>query len=120
MDCQIDIHDSEIDPIKDVCDSLEGHIGKFDTPERFREEVINRFHEIGFEVHCVFEARIIEGTEVFMPQITIVDRVTEFDPDRQVHEVVHDVLGTGESGFITRGGLIKEPPKKVHFPGGGQ
>jgi hypothetical protein len=70
----------------------------------FEAEIRGRFAEIGFTVDISWYTFSDGGApqEGAMPEITITGRTEKrlWDPDRQVHEAVHDVLGLGESGWI--------------------
>lgn len=105
-DMLIEVHDSEIIQIERVLQKLNERQGRYGVHlDGFRREIIERFENIGFQVAVkVFETDV-EGCFAF--DVDVVDRlVGEFDPDRQVHEAVHDVLGLGESGFIRTEGPV--------------
>jgi hypothetical protein len=115
----VDLHDSDILAIEPVINRINMKhaftIGDFD---RFKEEVINRFGEIGFDVDVIWDQVYeFQATEVREPTIQIRARIDgrEFDPDRQVHEVTHDILGIDEPGKITEKGTLKSVDKPVGF-----
>jgi hypothetical protein len=70
----------------------------------FEREIRGRFAEIGFTVDVNWYTFAVGGTpqEGAMPEITVTGRTMKinWDPDRQVHEAVHDVLGLGDEGWI--------------------
>lgn len=71
----------------------------------FEREMRDKAAELGFTINVNWYRYSIDGVEQdgAMPEITVTGRTDtafRFDPDRQVHEAVHDVLGLGESGWI--------------------
>lgn len=84
----------------------------------FEREIRDRFAALGFTVDVNWyrfgradgDGVLAEVEGAAMPEITITGRTAkiEWDPDRQVHEVVHDVLGLGDAGWIkTDPGTLK-------------
>lgn len=112
----IDLYDTEIMAIGDVLGQLNATTHHPRNLEGFRKEVIERFGLAGFVVTCV----VFESNEsgVFLPEITVVGRVEklpEFDHDRQRFEVQTDVAGISTPGAITPNGTIIEPSKSTAF-----
>jgi hypothetical protein len=71
----------------------------------FEREIRDRFAAIGFTVDVNWYRFAAAGQlqDGAMPEVTITGRVPggpPFDPDKRVHEAVHDVLGIGEEGWI--------------------
>lgn len=73
----------------------------------FEREIRDRFAKIGFLVNVNWHSYSVDGTEQedsALPEVTITGRTDDrfrFDPDRQVHEAVHNVLDLpGEEGWI--------------------
>lgn len=102
VEANIDLYDSEIVEIRRVLKAIQTNVGKRRNLETFRQEVINRFGEIGFTVEVrMYEAVRETDPEVGFvhPTITITGRIEqeeEYDHARQGHEVRADVLGTGQ------------------------
>lgn len=99
------LYDHEVEEILQVQQLLNARAGaKKHNYADFEKEIRGRFAGIGFTVDVnwyTFEAggKPQEGA---MPEITVTGRTEKvsWDPDRQVHEAVHDVLGLGEEGWI--------------------
>lgn len=72
----------------------------------FEREIRDRFARLGFTVDVNWYRFSVGGVEQdgAMPEITLTGRTDDkfqFDPDRQVHEAVHNVLELpGEDGWI--------------------
>lgn len=99
----IDLHDSEIIAAEKVLQKLNEKQGKSLNLEAFRREIIERFAS---EANLVVRVKPFttnqEGLFAFV--IEIIDRIAgQFDPDRQVHEAVNDLLDLGEGGVIQTG-----------------
>lgn len=95
-----EVYDSEVIEIEKVLDRLnERALGPVDY-DAFDREIKERFAEIGFVVQTSWWHTNVDGVK--RPDIVISDRIErkEFDYDRQVHEVVNDVLELGEGGVI--------------------
>lgn len=108
----IDLYDSELLGCERVIEILNQRQAKGGTNlEAFRQECIERFHDM---VNLKVDVKVYTTNEdgLFWFEIDIVDRLTEFDPDRQVHEVVNDILELGE------GGVIKSPSGLTVVQGG--
>lgn len=86
------------------------YTGRMRDVETMHREIIDRALEIGLVVTVVIEQDVDTG--VVWPSIEIVGRAekTEFDHERQHHEVVHDLLGLDEGGMIP-------VPHKIDRPG---
>jgi hypothetical protein len=101
----IDLYDHEIIAIDGVLEKLrfkQGHRHNYNDLER---EIRERFAEIGLVVSVTWREYAIGGVkqEGAMPDITPVARTEphEFDHDRQVHEVTHNILDIpGQEGVI--------------------
>lgn len=98
LDAEIDLYEEDILAIQRVITALSQNIGKQRNLEGFRQEVINRFGEIGFEVDVkLYEAqREGEGDEFIHPSITITGRIEpeeEFDHARQARQVQTNIRG---------------------------
>jgi len=88
----------------------------------FEREIRERFGQLGFTVDVNWYRFSLGGTEQdgAMPEITVTGRAEAhtFDPDRQVHEAVHDVLDLGEEGWIkTDPETLKRFKEGNHGPG---
>jgi hypothetical protein len=119
----VDLYDSDGLKIAPVVQRLNQHVFTITDFDAFREEVINRFGEIGYNVDVIWD-EVYEfrsggkSVEVREPTIQITSRVDPeagFDFDRQVHEVTHDILGVDEPGKITEKGTLKSVDKPVGF-----
>lgn len=115
----LDIYDSEVDKIHAVHRVLSSRAeGRVDR-DAFDREIHERFHEIGFTVstlwyHAADDRGAVDG--LVMPEITIngrIDAAHEFDYDRQVHEVTHDLLGIGDGGVINTGGPLPQSQREA-------
>lgn len=101
----IDIHDSEILRIEKVLSKLKSVSALPRNIDDFERRIVGEFADIGFRVEVKWYYTNAEG--VYSPEIEIVERLEgEFDPDRQVHEVVNNVLNLPNQpeGFIPVGG----------------
>ena len=116
LTAEIEIHDSEIIAIEQVLNALNDRLGpgRRTVLAAFDKEVKDRFAEIGFIVQVAWWETNVEG--VFLPEVCIADRTEshEFDYDRQVHEVTHDVLNLGEGGVIETSPEDYQPPEHGH------
>jgi hypothetical protein len=98
-----DIHDSELKRAMGVIEEINRkHSAMARDLETFRKEVIHRFEDAGIKADVkVFETNVVG---VYWFDVDLLDRLEgEFDPDRQVHEVTSDILGTGDGGVIKSG-----------------
>jgi hypothetical protein len=102
----LDIYDHEVKQVLALMEALNARAssGQHNYSD-FEREIRGRFAEAGFTVDVNWYRFSVGGVEQdgAMPEITITGRTDEkftFDPDRQVHEAVHDVLGLGEEGWI--------------------
>lgn len=102
----LDIHDSELKRVFSLMAELnEKAREKRLNYNDFEREIKERFDTLGFTINVNWYRYSIDGVEQdgAMPEITVTGRTDtafRFDPDRQVHEAVHDVLGTGDEGWI--------------------
>lgn len=102
----IDLYDSEVSAVLDLMAELNDRAASREhNYGDFEREVRDRFAALGFTIDVNwyrFEAGGVEQDGA-MPEVTVTGRTEQgfqFDPDRQVHEAVHDVLGLGEEGWI--------------------
>lgn len=96
----VDLHDTEILQIEKVLERLKEKQARGGINlEKFRQEIIERFENIGLGVNVqVFETN---QAGMFAFDVDITKRLEgRFDPDRQVWETTHDVLDLGEGGII--------------------
>lgn len=110
----LDIHDSEIVEIEKVLKILNERSTGHRDLEAFNREIKERFAEIGFVVQTKWWETDV--ADCYRPDIEIVGRTEQkdFDHDRQVHEVVNDVLGLGEGGVISTKKLDPEQWQQGH------
>jgi hypothetical protein len=109
----INVYDSEINEIHRVLEILRRKAESPQSYQAFQDEVIERFHDIGFVVDVRWYDTNVEG--VLLPEINIQDRVDKnflWDPNQQVHEVTGDLLSLGDGGVIKSSGLILPPGHK--------
>lgn len=104
----LDIYDSEVQKLLDVQAEIEERIkAKQHNYNDLEREIKERFAAIGFRVVVNWWTYEIDGVpqEGAMPEVKVVGRTDtafRFDPDRQVHETVHNVLELpGEEGWIS-------------------
>jgi hypothetical protein len=72
----------------------------------FERMIRDRFARLGFLVDVNWYTYAVDDVpqEGALPEITVTGRTDDkfrFDPDRQVHEAVSDVLELGEEGWIS-------------------
>lgn len=103
----LDVYDTEIEKILTVKAALDARARqRGHNYNDFEREIRDRFAKIGFTVDVNWYKFTVDGTEQdgAMPEITVTGRTGQdfaFDPDRQVHEVTHNVLGIpGQEGVI--------------------
>ena len=95
----IELNDADILRLEGVFRRLQSRQGERLNIEAFRQEMCERFADVGFEVFVQAHYTNIEGVYAF--DITINDRLEgQFDPDQMVHEVTNDLLGLGTGGII--------------------
>lgn len=101
----LDLYDHEVEAVL----ALQAELNTRAQSQRlnyptFEREIRERFAGLGLTVDVNWYRFSIDGIEQdgAMPEITITGRTEKiaWDPDRQVHEAVHDVLGLGEEGWI--------------------
>lgn len=108
----IDLYDSEIALIEWEVRELNDKTvdGRPVDRTALHTEIIDRFAAIGLVVKVLWYYSQVPG--VYIPEVQIVgrtDKLDEFDHDRQQHEVIHDVLETGERGEIRADGGLWTP-----------
>lgn len=109
----LDLYDAEVDKIIGLTHSLNALAqDKRLNYAAFERRARDQFAEIGLTVNVNWyrfgyerpDGTAVEEEGAAMPEITITGRTDPgftFDPDRQVHEAVHNVLGLpGEDGWI--------------------
>lgn len=100
----IDLNDSEIIALeKGPLAFMQAQQGKHKDLESFRRAAIHAFNEVGFQVTINVYETNQEGCYAFEPVVTgRVPGSKGFDPDRQVHEVVNNILELPDQqeGFI--------------------
>ena len=118
----VDLNDSEIIVVEHIVALLNESAGHDDSTgakrinlEGFNKEIVERFAEgavlkggddvqrrVAFNVKVSWFTTNFE--DVYVPRIEIQSRREgSFDPDRQVHEVTHDLLGIEGAGVIKTG-----------------
>lgn len=103
----LDVYDHEVEAmlglladLRELASSRRHNYGDFERMIR------DRFASIGFTVDVSWYEFEVDGQpqEGAMPEVTVTGRTDarfQFDPDRQVHEAVSNVLGLpGEEGWI--------------------
>jgi hypothetical protein len=102
----LDIYDSEVLAIEQVHLALNDRArARQHNYTAFEAEIRQRFADIGFTVDVNWYEFEVDGVKQdgAMPEVTITGRTDRavFDPDRQVHEAVHNILGLpGQEGWI--------------------
>ena len=102
----LDLHDSEVEEILQLQLRLNDRARyRRHNYNDFDREIREAFAQIGFTVEVNWHEFAVgsQKQEGAMPEVTITGRTEarEFDKDRQVHEVTHNVLGLpGEEGVI--------------------
>lgn len=125
LESDIELYDTDRLTLNKVVRSLQDSIGKRREPQKWAEEVLERFEEAGFYT----DVRLVELDDgAIGTAITLTGRVDEvgtvggkeFDHDRMGHEVRSNLLGknvqgnlnktfvgqTGFSGTRTKSGII--------------
>lgn len=109
----IDLYDHEVLDILRVQQELNDRArDKRLNYNAFETEIRDRFAKVGFAVDVNWyrfgrerpDGTVAEAEDGAMPEITITGRTESafrFDPDRQVHEAVHNILDLpGQEGWI--------------------
>lgn len=103
----LDLYDHEVKQVIELLAELNERAGaKQRNYEEFEREIRDRFAKLGFTVDVSWYSFSVSGQpqEGAMPEVTITGRTDDkfqFDPDRQVHEAVSNVLELpGEDGWI--------------------
>lgn len=103
----LDIYDHEVKQLIELISELNSRASAGPINyTAFEREIRDRFAKLGFTVDVSWYHFEIGGIQQdgAMPEITITGRTDDkfqFDPDRQVHEAVSNVLGLpGEDGWI--------------------
>jgi hypothetical protein len=103
----LDLYDSEVKQVIGLMELLNeaARAGPLNYAD-FEREIRDRFARLGFTVDVNWYRFSVDGVEQdgAMPEITLTGRTDgkfQFDPDRQVHEAVRNVLDLpGEEGWI--------------------
>jgi hypothetical protein len=103
----LDVYDSEVKQLLEFQAALteRARSGPLNYAA-FEREMRDKAAELGFTIDVNWYRYSIDGAEQdgAMPEITVTGRTDtafRFDPDRQVHEAVHNVLDLpGETGWI--------------------
>lgn len=104
----LDLYDHEVKQVTELLAELNDRVSRRRVNYGdFEREVRDRFARLGFLVDVNWYRFSVDGAEqedAAMPEITVTGRTDDkfqFDPDRQVHEAVHNVLDLpGEEGWI--------------------
>lgn len=89
----IDLNDSEILIIEKTVKWAQEQQGQHRNLEDFRRAVVDKFNQDGFQVNVLCFETNQPGCYAFDLEITgRVPGSRQFDPDRQVHEVVNNLL----------------------------
>lgn len=91
--CLVDINDSDILRIEEgpIRWARAQQFKRMDL-DAFRRDLIDKFAQVGFKADVLVYSTDA-GPDVFAFDMVIQDRLDgEFDPDRQVHEVVNNIL----------------------------
>lgn len=109
LNLNIEVTDSEIIKIEKVINVLNGKQGTYQPLESFKNEIQERFFNIGFMTDVLVYTTNEPGVYSFV--ININDRVdSEFDPDQMVYEATRDILGLGDGGVIRTGAYRSDKP----------
>lgn len=99
-------YDHEVLAAIEVTEYMKRRQGSQTDMEGFRREAIDRFYRAGLVADVKVWSTTEGGTYAF--DFEVRGRTTgEFDPDRQVHEATHDILGIGQKGFIKTPDKVK-------------
>lgn len=116
----IELYDSEVLTIEEILAALARRAEGRRDRDAFDREIKERFADAGFAVavnwYHVADRAGQEVPDVYMPEITINDRVQKgvpFDHDRQVHEVTNDLLELDEGGVIKTTGPLSPEQKAI-------
>lgn len=113
VDSNIELHDSDIIAMEyGPLAWAQQQSGRMLDIDRFTKDVAEQFERIGFQV----EVQVWDTNErgVWAFKVLIEKRIGEaFDPDRQVHEVVSNLLEIpGEGGTIDTGKAMLEMERR--------
>lgn len=110
----VDLNDSDILRLEKVVRLLNDRVGSRLPLEAFRKEIVERFGEAGFKVDVKVWTTGREGLYAF--DIEIQERLEgQFDPEKMMHEVQHDLLGLGTGGVIGADGTLSAPKTSTHI-----
>lgn len=111
----VEVYDSDILAIDRIMECLaKRYQGSYRNYLAFEREATDLFGEIGLRITINWRGFMINGVpqEGAMPEITPVERLTPFDPDRMVYEVTQNILDLpgqepGEVIKTDQGGTFK-------------
>lgn len=108
----IDLHDSDILAIeRGPYAWAQAQYGKSLSIDQFTRDLKEQFGQIGLGVDVQVWDTNQSGTYVFKVEIN--QRYTEFDPNKQVHEVVNNILNLpGQEGWINTGEAMREHERR--------
>lgn len=117
-----EVYDSEIIQIEAALVLLNEQIqgGQRVNRGEFDRQIVERFQDLGFvAVVNWYTAATSDGAlipDMLIPEIVIRDRIErhEFDHDKMVHEVTHDILETGDGGVIKADMSAFQEPDHKH------
>lgn len=103
----LDVYDHEVKQLIELTTELtELAKSRQHNYNDFERMIRDQFAKLGFLVNVSWYTYAVDDVpqEGALPEITVTGRTDDkfqFDPDRQVHEAVSDVLGLGEEGWIS-------------------
>lgn len=108
VEAEIDLYDSDRANLARLVNWLnQRYVGEHKNPQKYAEELVERFHHEGFYVEVrMFTDEDYEGPDadmVWYPYVIITGRTDpeeEFDHDRMSHEVRSDLLGVNRQGNV--------------------
>lgn len=83
------------------------------TADKFENEAINRYHEIGFAIDVNWAQVQNNGALINVPEITIMGKLypEEFDYEKMTRDVAEGRVD-GQKGYIREDGSLHEDPIK--------
>lgn len=110
-----ELHDSDILELEKVYRWMVDQQHKRRDLENFRREIIGRFQEKGYVVNVLcFET---DQAEVYTFEVEVLRKIEQktFDYDKQVHEVVNNILDLPDQagGWIKADAGMKEAAQKA-------
>lgn len=110
-----ELYDSDLLEIEKVYTWMRQQQGQRRNMEDFRQAVIGKFHERGFIVNVLAYDTDQEGVYAFDVEILRKTQRKDFDYDKQVHQVVNNLLDLPDQagGWIKADAGMKEAAKKA-------